>query len=361
MDYLCRLKLHYQPKKGWRNDPNGLVFFRGEYHVFYQHSPNFERPWHESMCWGHAKTKDFIHWEELPIAITPDKPYDVTGCWSGTAIVKDDVLYLFYASISDTQKATVSVAYSEDGVHFKKYEGNPVIKECPPDSGPDFRDPAVCCVNGTYYCIMASGLKAEKKGRLLLYRSEDLLEWEYVGITKEWDNSIYTECPSFVSLEDSCWVTCSVCGDDYHYFTAMNGQFIHEKFIDEVSGNVDKGPDQYAGQAFKDDKGRVLLISWVPGWKYDGFAEKDIGCMSVPRQLTVKNGKVYGYPVEELRHLLKDSDPSVKMTDTGFVIERSGREPVVYTGEIKDIKILRDEYMVEVFVNGGEAVYTAIL
>ena len=83
--------------------------------------------------------------------------------------------------------------------------------------------------------------------------------------------------------------------------------------------------------------------------------------MTCPREMTLRDGKVYGYPVEEVRHLLVDSDPSVRMTESGFVVERTGREPVVYEGEISDIKILRDEYMLEVFVNGGEEIYTILL
>ena len=71
---------HYKPQKGWINDPNGLVYFNGYYHLFYQHAPHFETPWKESMHWGHARTKDFLVWEELPVALYPDKPYDKKGC-----------------------------------------------------------------------------------------------------------------------------------------------------------------------------------------------------------------------------------------------------------------------------------------
>ncbi|MBR3738380.1 MAG: glycoside hydrolase family 32 protein [Eubacterium sp.] len=142
-------KYHYRPAKGWINDPNGLVFYRGYYHIFYQHSPNFETPWHESMHWGHARTKDFINFEELPIALFPDKDYDKDGCWSGTAIVKDDTLYLFYACVCEGKQA-VAVAYSSDGINFQKYEGNPIIASFPSDGSPDFRDPAVCLADGKY-------------------------------------------------------------------------------------------------------------------------------------------------------------------------------------------------------------------
>ncbi len=367
MNYLQKLKYHYRPEKGWVNDPNGLVYYKGYYHVFYQHAPNHELPWKEHMHWGHARTKDFLNWEELPIALYPDQPYDINGCWSGTAIVKDDVLYLFYASIlltndEDGSVQSISIAYSEDGINFKKYEGNPVIPHYPPDGGYAFRDPAVCCVDGVYYCVVATGHKETKTARLLLYRSEDLFNWEYKGIMAEWPDCRYAECPSFMQTEDGFLLSTSVCPlQSRHYFWVMHGSFEDGKFKAKTVGEVDRGPDQYAGQIFKDHRGRCILISWTPGWSYQGYAEKDIGCMSVPREMTVKDGVIYGYPVEEVRHLLKDTDEAVKRTDNGFIIERSGRDPVVYEGEITDLKILRDGYLIEVFVNGGKQIFTALL
>jgi len=362
MDYLKELRYHYTSKKGWVNDPNGLVYFDGYYHVFYQHSPNYEVPWKEPMHWGHARTKDFLSWEELPVALYPDKPYDDEGCWSGTAIVKDDTLYLFYASVTKGKTQTVSVAYSKDGVNFEKYEKNPIIDHYPEDGGPDFRDPAVCFIDGKYYCVMATGHPETKKGRLVLYESKNLLDWDYNGIMAEWDNCHYAECPSIMQTGDRCLLSASVCPlDKDAFFNVMYGTLKDGVFKMELSGNVDKGPDQYAGQIFKDHKGRCLLITWIPGWKYSGYAEKDVGCMSVPRQIFEKDGKVYAYPVEEVRHLLKDSDPAVKITGDGFVIERTNRESVVYKGNIDKLDILRDEYILEVFINGGETIYTALL
>lgn len=366
MDYTARLKYHYKPEKGWINDPNGLVYYKGYYHIFYQHSPNFETPWHEPMHWGHARTKDFLDWEELPVALYPDAHYDNKGCWSGTAIVKDDVLYLFYASIyrpegEDHDAQTVSVAYSDDGVNFTKYEGNPVIDHYPADGSPDFRDPAVTCINGKYYCVMASGNREKDTANLLLYESDDLLCWHYNGIMCEWENAVYAECPSFMPAGDKYLLTASVCLHSHHYFSVMYGSFTAGKFNIECIGEVDKGPDQYAGQVFCDHKGRNILMSWIPGWKYAGYAEKDVGCMSIPRELMCKNGRVYGYPIEELQPLLSDSDPALRMTGDGFIIERTGREPVAYHGNVRDIKILRDEYILEVFVNGGEEMYSILL
>lgn len=367
MDYLQTLKYHYKPKKGWINDPNGLVYFDGYYHVFYQHSPDYEMPWKQPMHWGHARTKDFLHWEELPVALYPDKEYDNNGCWSGTAIVKDDCLYLFYASVHSAEGKnekiqTVSVAYSRDGINFEKYVGNPVIDCFPADGGPDFRDPAVFKVDDHFCCVMATGNPESRTGRLLLYRSDDLLHWTYEGIMCEWDECRYTECPSLMSAEEGYLLTASVCPlDAPHYFSVMYGDFNGAKFDIKHTAEVDKGPDQYAGQVFRDHLGRNILISWVPGWSYSGYAERDVGCMSVPRQITLENGKIRAYPVKELQHLLTDSDPALVRTEKGFVIEREGREPVIYEGEITDLKILRDGFIIEVFVNGGEEIYTALL
>ena len=166
-----------------------------------------------------------------------------------------------------------------------------------------------------------------------------------------------------MEAEDSmCLLTASVCPHKgNHYFTVMYGIFEDGKFTVKYSGEVDKGPDQYAGQVFRDHLNRNLLITWIPGWEYAGVYEKDIGCMSVPRELKISNSRITAFPVEEVRHLLKDSDPAVERTEKGFVIHRSGREPVVYQGKLDDIKILRDGYIIEVFVNGGEKVYSALL
>lgn len=352
--------LHYRPSKGWINDPNGLVRFNGYYHIFYQHSPNYETPWHESMHWGHARTKDFVHFEELPIALFPDKPYDTDGCWSGTAIVKDGTLYLFYACVCGETQA-VAVAQSKDGIHFEKYEGNPVIKTFPPDGSPDFRDPAVCFARGKYWCVMASGNREKNTAVLLLYESDDLFNWRYHGVLREWENAKFAECPSFMQFGDKYLLSASVCRENGHSFSVSAGSFSDGKFIAEVTGEVDRGPDRYAGQIFRDTDGRCILISWIPGWSYAGYRERDIGCMSVPREITVKNGKICAYPIKEVRGFLSDSDPALERTDDGFRIRRTGRSNVVFHGEVKQLSLIRDGFFLEVFVNGGEEAYTALL
>ena len=363
MDYTQKLRHHYRPQKGWINDPNGLVYFQGYYHVFYQHCPDNERPWIQPMHWGHARTKDFLSWEELPVALYPDRWYDEGGCWSGTTIVKEDILYLFYASVRGQEKLqTVSVAWSEDGIHFEKYAKNPVIDHYPPEGGPDFRDPALCCADGRYYCVMAAGNPTDKAARLLLYRSDDLFSWDYLGVMSEWADCHYAECPSFMTAEDGQHLlTVSVCPRNApHFFSAMYGSLQEGKFAVQQSGTFDRGPDQYAGQVFRDHKGRHVLMAWIPGWGYESYASRDVGCLSLPREIRRVNGRIVSYPVEEVQHLLRDEDPAVIRTGSGFEIRRA-RGTVVHTGAVRDLKLLRDGYVLEVFVNGGEDVYSVLL
>ena len=179
----------------------------------------------------------------------------------------------------------------------------------------------------------------------------------------QWENSEFAECPSFVQAEDNKFLlAASVCPyDETRYFSLMYGCFENGKFTIEHSAKSDKGPDQYAGQVFRDHKGRNLLITWIPGWGCENTSDKNIGCLSVPRELTYKDGKVFAYPPRELRHLLKEDDPCIVRTQTGFIIPRSDREPLIHEGEIKNLAVLRDGYIAEVFVNGGESVYSVLL
>lgn len=367
--YSYDLRHHYRPAQGWMNDPNGLVYFNGYYHAFYQHAPGHEQPWHESMAWGHARTKDFISWEELPVALWPDQPYDCGGCWSGTAIVHEGRLYLFYASVVSVDgqnRQNVSMAWSDDGVTFVKSPANPIIPDYPADGSPDFRDPAVMRDGDKFFLVMASGSPANNAARLLLYESENLTDWAYSGVLYEWRGGDdvkmrYCECPSFMKYGDRYLLTASVVEEHRHYFIALYGDMEGGRFVPEVSGSVHLGPDQYAGQVFLDERGRHIMITWVPGWHYSTFADRSLGCLSLPIELVVRNGRLYGVPLDEVRHLLTPDNPHVERTDGGFVIRREQRENVVYEGEIRELAVLQDEYLIEVWINGGENIVCAVL
>lgn len=170
MEYSAREKgffrplWHFSAPSGWINDPNGFCFFKGYYHLFYQYNPN-GCDWHE-MHWGHARSKDLIHWEDLPIALYPDREYDSDptelsgGCFSGSALVKGDRLYVFYTGTSRHGGSIVQaqcMAYSDGGVNFTKYEGNPIIPYPPATVGEiaNFRDPRIVERDGKYYLLVA--------------------------------------------------------------------------------------------------------------------------------------------------------------------------------------------------------------
>lgn len=327
------LKYHFHPERGWLNDPNGLSFFKGYYHIFYQHVPQCETPWKHSMVWGHARTKDFLHFEELPVALPADRPYDAGGAWSGTAIEKDGRLYLFYASVDQNGKQTVSVAYTEDGIRFEKYAGNPVITEHPFACDGNFRDPAVFGENGKYYLVIASADSEQQKGLLLLYSSSDLLRWHYTGVLREYDDCKFCECPSFVKLGDQYLLAVSVCPlNAGHYFEVLLGDFDGQRFTPRVCSHFQKGPDEYAGQIFSDPAGRAILMSWVSGWHWQP-EEKCIGCLSMPLEISVSGNELRAYPVSEVRHLVKD----------GCIIDSYVKETYIGGGREVYIEILPDE------------------
>lgn len=321
------LKYHYHPHKGWLNDPNGLSFFKGKYHVFYQHNTDTEYPVSDNMVWGHAVTGDFLHFEELPPAITKGSTYDANGIWSGTAVEKDGRLYCYYAGISAEHKQTVCLAYTDDGINFVKYPGNPVIPDFPPDGSSDFRDPAVLIDGDTVYLAVASADKEKKTGNVLLYRARNMTDFEYCGVLIEYENCIYCECPSFVHDGEKYLLSVSVCPVDRpHYFEVLKGSFDGSKFTPETVSHFQKGPDEYAGQIFHAPDGRNILISWVTGWNYQP-KEKCIGALSVPLEVTEKDGRIRAYPVKELSHLISDEG------------------------------VISDGYVTERYVNGGEEVY----
>lgn len=309
--YNSELNYHFHPKNGWLNDPNGLVFFKGYYHFFFQHSPHFENPGKEPIVWGHARTKDFLHFEELSPALLADQTYDEGGVWSGTAKVIDDTLYLFYASLDREMKQTISVAYSFDGETFHKFEENPVISDYPKDGSRDFRDPAIFRKDNVNYLVIASADVSKKTGNLLLYKSDDLKGWEYQGVLYECADARFCECPSLVPYGDGAILSTSVVLlNDEHFFEVLYGTFDGKTFEKKIVSRFQRGPDEYAGQIFSAPDGRTIMVSWVSGWKYAG-EERCIGCLSLPLELTVEGDKIKAYPVEEVRNLLDEHDTFV--------------------------------------------------
>lgn len=355
-----RLKYHFEPGKGWINDPNGLIQYRGKYHAFFQHYP-FAPRWGQ-MHWGHAVSDDLIHWEELPIALFPDQPYEDSvsgGCFSGSAVEKDGELYLFYTSVSDKLGQTQSVVRSKDGVTFEKYEGNPVIDHFPEEGSKDFRDPKVTKIGDFYYMVLVTG--KDNVGKIVMYRSSDLLKWEYLGVLLEGaEFGPILECPDFFPFEDKYLLMFSQIERDTRSTMFVYGDFDGEKFIPVSYHTPQIGPHYYAPQTFLDDQGRRIIIGWLfnKDEKLNGGAEY-AGALTMPCTLQMKDGKLLMFPVRESFELLNDSDELVSVQQNRVEIKADNvKFPVVFEGEIKEVKILRDTKTIEVFVNGGEAAFT---
>lgn len=317
-----RQRFHLMGPCGWINDPNGLIFFRGQYHAFYQFNP-YDGFW-GTMHWGHAVSDDLLHWDHLPIALAPSEPYDdypKGGCFSGSAIEKDGKLLLFYTGSAYHGHGVVqtqNVAISDDGVHFRKYEGNPVIEAPEGVDGDCFRDPKVWEHDGGYYMVV--GARFHGRGAALLFRSPDALAWEYVGVLHasrgEWGHM--WECPDFFPLGDRWVLTCSPMGAGDHTAVYWTGDFDYDtgRFVPTVSQDMDRGFDFYASQSLLDARGRRIAIGWANEWEWmpwfkdwgPTYRHGWCGSFNIPRQLTMMpDGTVAFEPIDELRVLRRDA------------------------------------------------------
>ncbi|MFC0470685.1 glycoside hydrolase family 32 protein [Halalkalibacter kiskunsagensis] len=305
---IYRMGYHFMSPANWINDPNGLIYFNGEYHLFYQYHP-YSPEW-GPMHWGHAKSKDLVYWEHLPIALAPSEEYDSGGCFSGCAVIIDDKLMLIYTGntyLEDgSRKQVQCIAESKDGIHFQKFEGNPIISDPPLDGTMEFRDPNVWKHKESWYMIVGSG--KDGKGKALLYKSINLFDWDYMGYVIESDGSQgqMWECPDLFPLGEKHVLIISPIYDDKTRNTIyMIGHMNYEtcKFTPEFTGVFDYGFDNYAAQSLLDDQGRRIVFGWMDHWgsylptKENGWA----GAMTLPRVLNLlPDGKLSIKPVPEL-------------------------------------------------------------
>ncbi|WP_160781443.1 glycoside hydrolase family 32 protein [Flavobacterium sp. HBTb2-11-1] len=328
----ARPVLHFTPEKNWINDPNGMFFYQGEYHLFYQYNPYGEKWGH--MSWGHAVSKDLITWEHLPIALEEE---DKVMIFSGSAVVDHQntsgfgtgnvppivAIYTAYDAKSGFQSQ--SIAYSNDkGRTFTKYDQNPVIDL----KKADFRDPKVFWYQADQKWIMTVSLSQEKK--VQFYSSKDLKKWDLMsefgpaGVTA----GIW-ECPDLFQLDynnESVWVlgvnlgTHSIAGGSgLQYFLGdFDGKSfkVNKSLTKEPLNFIEYGKDFYAAVVWngtpKETKERKWL-GWMNNWEY---ADKVPyygwrGSMSVPRTLSLEKKDGFFYlkqePVKEIDNYKKKS------------------------------------------------------
>ncbi|WP_372662179.1 glycoside hydrolase family 32 protein [Cohnella sp.] len=313
-----RPQIHFTARANWINDPNGLIHFNDEYHLFYQYYPYGNR-W-GSMHWGHAKSKDLVNWEHLPIALAPSEEYDLHergGCYSGSAVDDNGVLSLLYTGtvIRDGVLCqTQCLATSQDGITFEKYAGNPVITVPPEEGSSDFRDPKVWKVEGVWYMVLGSG--RDGIGKALLYRSPDLRKWDYVGVMAESDGTLgyMWECPDFFPVGDKYVLMLSPMGmgDKKTIYLVGDMDYITGKFTWDKMGDTDIGFDFYGPQSFLDASGRRIIIAWLNSWDwmpwFNDYSPPSVtewcGSMSIPRVVELNaQGLLSFKPVEEMKTL----------------------------------------------------------
>ena len=310
MTDLHRPRYHFTPRENWMNDPNGLVYFDGEYHLFFQYS----LPRH----WGHAVSHDLVHWQELPIGISPDELGEI---WSGSAVVdwynttglfaeKPGLAALFTHWNRGVQ--VQSLASSDDaGRTWQKYARNPVL---PNPGHADFRDPKVFWHEPTARWVMALAAG----DHIQFYCSPDLLVWSFAS---EFRAEIgpraagVWECPDLVELpieaeDDHAWVLhLSTSGPDGSYMHTFIGTFDGTTFQAESHVVADYGEEFYAGVTWSGiphDHDRVLWIGWMNNWRYANAITTSPwqGAMTIPRELrlirTAAGLRLAQRPVREL-------------------------------------------------------------
>ena len=234
-----------------------------------------------TMITGHAVSRDLIHWEELEPALVPDMPYDNDkngGCFSGSVVVHDDQLFLFYTGRTEDETGifeTQNLAVSKDGIHFVKAEENPLIKEVPEKGGRDFRDPKVFFAQGKWRMICGGSTgrieHPDSCGRIYLFSSIDLYHWTYSGILYEAEpgEGRMFECPDAFCLDDVWFLTTSPMYEKDSVTTLyLSGQVDFDKceFHKEISGTLDLGTHYYAAQTYPVLHGEIRSVAWLGGW-----------------------------------------------------------------------------------------------
>lgn len=308
---------------GWINDPNGFSCYKGEYHLFFQYHP-YATQW-GPMHWGHVKTRDFIRWERLPVALAPDTEADKDGCFSGGAVeLPNGRQLLMYTGVyhirrengvmDEYQHQCIAVG---DGVNYEKYEGNPVLtgKDLPEGgSALDFRDPKIWRDGDNFYAVVGNR-PADGSGSVVLYESGDGFHWSLDGVLDACHNEYgkMWECPDFFPLDGKQVLMVSPqemapIGLEFHAgygAICLIGSYHREahQFRRERVQSIDYGIDFYAPQTLETPDGRRVMIAWMQSWSTANCKIPNMrwfGAMTLPRELEVRNGRLIQNPVREL-------------------------------------------------------------
>ena len=431
---------HFSNPVGWMNDPNGFSDYRKEHHLFFQYYP-YETCWN-SMHWGHAKSKDFIKWEYLPAALAPDQEYDSYGVFSGSAIEDEGKQVLVYTGVHEVLKdGKVHVRQNQcvaigDGINYQKLDQNPVVcSDMLPEgsSKEDFRDPKIWKEDGKYYMV-AGSRGNDGSGQVALFCADQLNSWSYIEIIDKSANELgkMWECPDFYPLEEKYILMVSpqeMEAKEWEFHSGNNSVFLigsyckhNYKYTRENIQNVDYGLDFYAPQTMQIEDGRRILIAWMQSWDNPIYPDSHSwsGMMTIPRELSIKEGHICQWPVRELEQYRKDRvlyeniavgkelklddingrsiDLEIQLTGNTYwryriklaagdgryseiIYDKKGKMLIFdrsYSGLKKDVtstrsmyveekngmlslRILVDRYSVEIFANDGAQVMTSLI
>ncbi|NRD77932.1 sucrose-6-phosphate hydrolase [Bacillus sp. BRMEA1] len=313
-----RQTFHIQPETGLLNDPNGFSYYNGEYHLFYQWFPL--GPVHGLKYWYHTKSKDLVHWENVGVGIEPSSYFDSHGAYSGSAIEHEGKLYLLYTGNTRDENwlrhPYQCLAIMNEQNEIQKLE-HPVIASIPNGYTDHYRDPKVWKEGSLFYAVIGAQ-RESKDGCAVLYRSSDLLNWQFQGelSTNLKDFGYMWECPDYFELDEQGVLLFCPQGimpkeDNFHNIY-QSGYILGNKLdVNNLSmphgsfHELDKGFDFYAPQTIQAPDGRRILVGWMglPDIEYPTDNSGWAHCLTLPRELSIRNGKLIQQPVKELESL----------------------------------------------------------
>jgi beta-fructofuranosidase len=310
-----RPRYHFAAPAQWMNDPNGTVFIKGEYHLFYQLNPYAPR-WGE-IHWGHAKSLDLVHWEHLPIALTPAYELDEQHCFSGCCVDNHGTPTIFYTSIGGLlglgnvwRGAQQWKAFGDNTLtNWLRAENNPFVCQSMHNRKIyDWRDPYIWKDDNEWRMVLAGKHFGDRGGSVYLYTSPDLETWSYQGAIYQHETK-GVECPNMLKFGGQYVLIVSPYGQVQY----APGKFVDGKFAPEKWRTLDHGRDFYATNTF---------VDWDPGYKLVGWIKVPgngawHGCLSLPRHLTLtSSGELRILPAAGLQSLRKQS---IQWHDSGTV------------------------------------------
>ena len=322
IDGKWRQFLHLEPPHGWMNDPNGLCFFNGFYHVYFQYSPA-DAKGGGMKCWGHYRSPDLIKWEFTGTVLFPDTAEDKDGVFSGCGVVWNDVLYLFYTGnvmeegehdyTRTGRGANVICVTTTDGDRMSPKKVLLRNSDYPDFCSCHVRDPKVWRENGKWHMVLGART-LEDKGCVLFYTSLDLIKWVYEGSDSIPDFGYMWECPDIFKLNGHKYLSVSPQGLRHGETKFQNvyqsGYFHYDDGIKYFT-EWDMGFDFYAPQTFEAPDGRRLLIGWM-GIGDIPYSNPTVAlgyqhCLTLPREITAdEEGNLMQNPVRELQVLRKN-------------------------------------------------------